>query len=94
VIEMPSGGQLKFADILKHALEIGLRRDAHGSIRIQKRQPNLFLPSSWAVILPELFDTFAACNRLSLSGTAKRASIEAPIRSNVSICCFGAHSLR
>lgn len=63
-------------------------------VRIQVPQPTIFLPSSWAVILPEFFDTFTACNRLSLSGTAKRASIEARIRSNVSICCFWAHSLR
>ena len=36
---MPSGSNLKFSDIFKQAPEIWLRRNAHGSIRVQERQP-------------------------------------------------------
>jgi len=34
---MPSGSNLKFSDIFKQAPEIWLRRNAHGSIRVQER---------------------------------------------------------
>jgi hypothetical protein len=37
---MPSGSDLKFSDIFKQASEIWLRRNAHGSIRVQERQPD------------------------------------------------------
>jgi hypothetical protein len=36
-----SGGEAKLANVLKNALEIGFWREAHGSISVQKPQPNL-----------------------------------------------------
>jgi hypothetical protein len=36
---MPSGGEVEMPDFLKHAPELWLGRDAHGSIGIQERQP-------------------------------------------------------
>jgi hypothetical protein len=37
---MPSGGKVEMPDFLKHAPELWLGRDAHGSIRVQERQPS------------------------------------------------------
>jgi hypothetical protein len=43
VADMPSGSNLKFSDIFKQAPEIWLWRHAHGSIRVQERQPLIYL---------------------------------------------------
>ncbi len=41
-VSAASGGKLYFSDFLKYASELWLRREAHGSIRIQEGQPPVF----------------------------------------------------
>jgi len=40
-VSRSSSGELKLANIFKKAPEIRVRGDAHGSISVQERQPNL-----------------------------------------------------